>query len=152
MRVGFTGSQNGLTNDQQGVLLGLLRQYGMRDWLIHGGCVGADTEAHFLGRQQGMKIKVWPSNIKGKWGDWPDAEMVMAQMPPLERNMKIVIDNLDHLYACPGTSVERMRSGTWATVRYARRQLVDHSIILPDGHVDTVVYVKPVKGMGLIGL
>jgi hypothetical protein len=144
MRIGFSGSRNGLTDAQRGVLLTLLRQYGPGDWFIHGGEKHADAEAHFIARNQLMRVKVWPSDMKNTQAEFPDAVEVMAAMPPLKRNSYIVVDNLDHLYACPRSPVEVMRSGTWSVVRRCRKQLVDHSIILPDGHVDTFVYVKQI--------
>jgi hypothetical protein len=145
MRIGFSGSRSGLSEAQRGVLTGLLRQYGPGDWFIHGGEKHADMEAHFLARNQLMRVRVWPSDLPGTQGDFPDAREIMPAMPPLKRNSYIVVDNLDHLYACPKDEVEVLRSGTWSVVRRCRRQLVDHSIILRDGHVDTVVYVKQIN-------
>ena len=39
------------------------------------------------------------------------------------------------LIACPASADEELRSGTWATIRYARRKLKRIYLILPDGTV-----------------
>lgn len=145
-RIGFTGTQRGLTSTQQGIITTLLREYTSLDWFIHGGCIGADAEAHMLARAQGMRVRVWPAEGVGhKAASFPDAEETMPPAPPLVRNTYIVKDDLELLIACPREMVEQQRSGTWTTIRRARSANVSHSIILPNGHVDTVVYVSPIR-------
>lgn len=56
-------------------------------------------------------------------------------LPPLERNHRIV-DACDVLIACPKDAQEQLRSGTWATVRYARKQGKRVIVITPDGTVE----------------
>lgn len=41
--------------------------------------------------------------------------------PYLERNKDIANEGIDGLIAAPSGWVEELRSGTWATVRYARK-------------------------------
>jgi hypothetical protein len=67
----------------------------------------------------------------GNGADW-------EPKPYLERNHDIV-DETTILIACPNGE-ERMRSGTWATVRYARQRILNHEgqltiIISPSGQV-----------------
>jgi len=54
--------------------------------------------------------------------------------PYLERNHNIV-DESELLIACPKSKEEELRSGTWATVRYARKKGVRIILIYPDGSV-----------------
>lgn len=55
-------------------------------------------------------------------------------LPYLARNHKIV-DAVQEMLACPGEVMEQLRSGTWATIRYARRVGKPVHVILPDGRV-----------------
>jgi len=52
--------------------------------------------------------------------------------PPLTRNHDIV-DCTELLIACPKSMKEELRSGTWATVRYARKLERPVIIIYPNG-------------------
>lgn len=51
----------------------------------------------------------------------------------LKRNHDIVDEGVDGLIAAPNGWVEELRSGTWATVRYARKLKRRIWIIRPDG-------------------
>lgn len=50
--------------------------------------------------------------------------------PPLKRNYDIV-DACDILLAAPRTLTEELRSGTWATIRYARKTGKKYLILAP---------------------
>jgi len=52
----------------------------------------------------------------------------------LERN-RAIVDETDILLAAPLESEEQLRSGTWATVRYARKQHKTVLVIFPNGIV-----------------
>lgn len=56
-------------------------------------------------------------------------------LPFLVRNHAIVDEGVDGLIAAPSGWVEEQRSGTWATVRYARKLGRRIWIVLPDGRV-----------------
>lgn len=60
------------------------------------------------------------------------ADVVHEPRPPLERN-RDVVDASDVLLACPGGMAEEQRSGTWATIRYARKAGKPVVIVWPDG-------------------
>jgi hypothetical protein len=53
----------------------------------------------------------------------------------LQRNRNIV-DAVQVMIACPRGFEEELRSGTWATIRYARKVGRKLYIIYPDGRVD----------------
>jgi hypothetical protein len=55
-------------------------------------------------------------------------------LPHLERNRKIV-GATEVLVNCPGEAKERLRSGTWATIRYARKAGRPVRLVLLDGAV-----------------
>ena len=64
------------------------------------------------------------------------AATVAAPKGYLDRNHDIV-DAADVLIAAPSGTTEKRRSGTWATVRYARKLGRTICVVLPDGVVRT---------------
>lgn len=126
MRVGFTGTRRGMTEAQRTELLRLLREW-LPTEFHHGACIGADAEAHEVVRlvKEGRpahtvpKIVVHPCGSKTQRAHCPGAFEVLNVLPPLVRNRRIV-DAVDVLVAAPA-GPEVQRSGTWATVRYARK-------------------------------
>lgn len=134
MHVGFTGTREGCTPSQGGALARWIRDNPMTA-LHHGCCLGADTEAvsHVNYYQPGAEIVAHPSNLTALTST--AASLISGQVhdnrPPLDRNRDIV-DACDLLLACPKGPEER-RSGTWATIRYARKQGKRILILWPDG-------------------
>ena len=135
MKVSFTGTQDGMTETQKESLrcyLGGVKEF------HHGDCVGADEEAHEIAVSAGVPLIVIhpPSDSKKRaWcgiEPWclerPKHDLTVAQKgcrieeekPYLERNRDIV-DSGYALVAAP-KGKEVMRSGTWSTVRYARKE------------------------------
>ncbi len=124
MRVGFTGTRRGMTPGQLAAVSLLLRAWGRVAVLEvhHGGCRGADLEFHAAAR--GSRRHVHPGPGSSRAG-----EVVYPERPHLERDRDIV-DACDVLVAAPNGR-ERVRSGTWATVRHARRVGRPHLVLLP---------------------
>ena len=92
-----------------------------KDTLHHGDCIGADTEAADIAFELGYtddRIIVHPSTLEHKRAHNPHGT-VLPVKPPLERNTDIA-KACTILIACPNTTAEQQRSGTWATVRRAR--------------------------------
>lgn len=135
MRVGFTGTRRGLTARQRIAVKAWLDQlsvvytggsakFDQRRSFIHGGCVGADEEAQKVALDAGYDVAVF-------WGDDPKQQMLPppsgdrrftthARQPMLARNRDIV-DGCDVLLVAPRARKEVLRSGTWATYRYAQK-------------------------------
>lgn len=86
--------------------------------LHHGDCMGADEEAHDIARAYGWTIVIHPPS-DDSWRAWSIGDLVLVAKPYITRNHDIV-DAADQLYAAPDSEQERMRSGTWSTIRYAR--------------------------------
>lgn len=86
----------------------------------HGDCIGADAQAQTIVETFVGYDRIWihPPIISTKRA-WCRGEHILPVRPYLKRNHDIV-DYCDILIACPRTSNEEMRSGTWATIRYAR--------------------------------
>lgn len=133
--VGFTGTRRGLTHQQRETLVKMLERVPFTAY--HGDCLGADAEFHWLVRQHcpDAKIETLP-------GDQPDmranceADFVHDPQPMLVRNAAIVALS-DIMIACPAQRKELKRgSGTWATIRLAKKSRKPLFIIWPDGKFD----------------
>ena len=102
MNIGFTGSRYGMSKAQREQFAWLMLRL-KTNTFHHGAAVGADTQAAaFVRKNPGIEIVAHP-----------------ASDDPLKRNREIVAA-CDVLIAAPLTDKEELRSGTWATVRYAR--------------------------------
>lgn len=129
MKIGFTGTQAGMTQQQTDGVHDLIRRFRTAEF-HHGDCIGADQQAHHEAMTLGCRLVVHPPTNESKRAFCP-GEIRVAK-PYLDRNHDIV-DETDILIAAPKEKTEQLRSGTWATIRYARK--LGHSvyIVYPDG-------------------
>ena len=130
MRVGFTGTQLGMTVYQKTavrqLLIDLKPEYG-----IHGDCIGADADFDKICKSLGIGVIIYPP-LDPKKRAFCEAHMINPAEAYLDRNKKIV--NLsDIMIATPKSKDEELRSGTWATVRYTRKMGKKLYIINPEG-------------------
>lgn len=142
MRLTFTGTRLGLTVAQFGQLYQLLPLF---TTMHNGMCLGADGQAatmfrrvHAFPLDDDALLIGWPSDIAAQRLRDKDArafDRVLKPLPPLERNRKMVEQEIEWVIACPAEMVEIRRSGTWATVRYALACKKRTKIILPNGRV-----------------
>jgi hypothetical protein len=149
MRLGFTGTQRGMTRPQLAAVASWLWDHALDiSGAHHGDCIGADEQ--FDGQLDVFCITtvIHPpivaakrafclSKRKGAGAVW--------ETPPAEylaRNRHIV-DGTDRLIATPGEMTEQLRSGTWSTVRYARRLKHPIRIFWPDGSTSLDARVSP---------
>jgi hypothetical protein len=134
-RIGFTGTRRGLTQKQSTTLWDILvdLQTDGYNEFHHGDCVGSDTSAALMATKLGMKTVSHPCEIL-KHRSFTPAVQYYPVLPPLQRN-KAIVECSDVLVATPDAMTERLRSGTWHTIRYARKTLVRVIIIWPDGNV-----------------
>lgn len=148
IHIGFTGTQTGMTSYQKDSLAFLLEEL-QKEWnsrsaaqfFHHGDCIGADAEAHEIARQSGFHIIVHPPSNPQKRA-WCATYERRQTLPYLERN-RVIVDESILLIAAPKEDQEILRSGTWSTVRWARkcRRPVQ---VLP---VKTVITKEDVHGM-----
>ena len=134
VRVGFTGTQAGLSSEQRATLTLWLeeRSYGV-NWFVHGDCVGADEQAAGIARVLGWKLECFPSDRPDKRA-YVKSDVVHDPADPLDRNWNLA--SQDILIACPLEDKEIKRSGTWSTVRRARKRGTLIVIIWRDGTID----------------
>lgn len=131
MILGFTGTRSGMTIGQV---------YHLRRYLLfqapgefhHGDCVGADAEAHDLVRKllPNCRIIVHPCYITSARA-YRQGDEILPPKEPLARN-KDIVDICDLLVAVPATKQDVVRSGTWATIRYAERVGKNKRIFRPE--------------------
>jgi hypothetical protein len=160
MILGFTGTLNGMTNEQ--CIAATLRIAGLRPGVfIHGGATGADSDAHHIivhhllpnGLPHTIEIYPEDSPVRKRYAYWlrphhriaakASGRDLILHRPdkPLARNHTIV-QRCDHLLATPATFKEHLRSGTWATIRYARKAGKAITIIRPDGKIELALQRK----------
>lgn len=138
MNLGFTGTREPLANAQLLSLGEWLKRQTDITQFLHGACVGADATATLLvkghfGRL--VEAHAYPGHIPSMTSE-PAMSVSAIRHPPahtLSRN-RAIVEACDLLLACP-KGPEEPRSGTWATVRYARKLGRPIVVIWPDGRV-----------------
>jgi hypothetical protein len=139
MIFGFTGTQEGMTKAQEIGLRYLFREHftgiadggnGSNDFHF-GDCIGADAQAFDIAVEFNFCTFAHPGPNNEKRAFKP-ATVVLDELPNLVRN-RVIVDTCAMLIATPKESHEIVRSGTWATIRYAQRVRRQKYVILPDG-------------------
>lgn len=130
--VGVTGSRHGPSVAQAEWLEKQLESLRPSS-LHHGDCVGVDAVAHETAARLGIATCAHPP-IDLRYRAFCDADETRAPRAFLDRNHDIV-DEVSVLLALP-MQPEHLRSGTWATVRYAQRHGVNVVVCMPDGAVE----------------
>lgn len=139
MIVGTTGTSRGPTPAQHDTFKELVARLPISRF-VHGGCVGWDTLAHYAVRRAHPKIpiEIFPSDLHGMQGTCVTIPMgnceIHVEMPPLDRN-RLMTQWIYGLIAVPRTDEEQIRSGTWATIRYAREIGLPIYIIRRNGSI-----------------
>ena len=130
--IGFTGTAAGMTQAQlasaEDVYVALNGNV-----LHHGLCIGSDEQMHHIAARHAAAIIGHPPVNEYKLARCECREY-RQKKPYLVRNQDIV-DESDVLLATPKGNEEELRSGTWSTVRYARKQHKLIFIIWPNGVV-----------------
>lgn len=133
-KLGFTGTRRPLPFDQRQGVIWVFRSFGGEVQLHHGGCIGGDEVAHEAAKLLGWRIVVHPgrgdAHLKH---DFAGAALVMPERPFLDRNGDIV-QNAQALIAAP-QGPEELRSGTWSTVRKARKRRLPITLVWPCGSI-----------------
>lgn len=142
MKVGFTGTRNGMTAAQYSefcvVIKNIIEE--MTEF-HHGDCVGSDYESHNAVHKisnlsdSSVIMHIHPPS-NSSLRAWCDKGIIKQHTPKLYlvRNHDIV-EAVDFMIATPAQMTEKLRSGTWSTIRYARLLRVDLCIIYPDGSI-----------------
>ena len=129
MKVGFTGTRKGMTGYQQQAVQEFLVDTNVSE-VHHGDCIGADAEFDRIAESLGIPRVAHPCDIMSQRA-YCKAETVLPSERPLTRN-KAIVDSVQFMLAAPKEIGEVLRSGTWATIRYARKSARPVRIIFPE--------------------
>lgn len=139
--IGFTGTQKGMSDLQRCAMANVLaKRLGdnrwQTSWLHHGDCIGADHEADVIARTYDYKIGIHPplNPDKRAWCVPAQGDVIHPPMDYLDRN-KVIVYSTEHLIAVPAYKSQSVRSGTWSTVRFARKLCRPITLIYPDGTI-----------------
>lgn len=126
LRIGFTGSRLGMSPRQLRRLEALIGERCPSE-LHHGQCIGADAQAHEIAMRLSVPaIIVHPPRdtmLVARLPSGPNSQTQVTYLPAaraLRRN-RAIVRAVDLLVAAPASSDETVRSGTWSTIRFARR-------------------------------
>jgi hypothetical protein len=142
IRIGFTGTRNGMTDAQKSVVTDILTKAFNRDFELpsvvghHGDCVGADADFHKICRELGFFTHIHPPS---------DASMrafcrgnnAEPPLPYMRRNREIV-RAADYMLATPAllAFVPRGTGGTWRTIEMVVKMRKPLQIVLPHGKIE----------------
>lgn len=137
MRVGFTGTREGMTPEQRIALRYLLLEHLPKE-VHHGDCLGADSEFHNAAIALCCPVIVIHPPSNNQLRAFCGGDAVREPKPYLDRNRDIV-DETDVLIAAP-KEMEPPASlkghGTWSTYFYAKDKAKKRTyLVLPDGTV-----------------
>jgi len=138
MKYGFTGTRQGMTDAQAMCFINLIDENrGDITEFHHGDCVGSDEQAdrvirRVLGRHFVMDIHP-PEKKKYRAFCAQSHDRVHQPKDYLARDHDIAKDS-EILIATPKEFEEALRSGTWATLRYAAESSLV-LIIYPNGNL-----------------
>jgi hypothetical protein len=139
VRIGFSGTRTGLTEEQYDAVESLL-QLARSDAAVelhHGDCVGADEDVHQICGELDVTVVLHPpTNAKLRaicFG------AVREEPPkPYQARNRAIVDGTEFLIAAPRERFEPRPArgqGTWSTIRYARDQGRAVYVVWPAGNV-----------------
>lgn len=127
-----------MTNHQVSVVNELLASNPSILKAHHGDCIGADSDFHLICRGQGLYMIGHPPHNYNKRAFCQFDEERRPQ-DFLVRN-KAIVDESEWMIFTPRGMEEELRSGTWSTIRYARKKLKTGHIVYPNGKLVTETY------------
>lgn len=128
MKVGFTGTREGMSQHQKEQFALKIYELGCVEF-HHGDCAGADAEAHDIIREifPHIRIVVHPP-ISDYMRAYKEGDEIRRPYDYIPRD-KNIVNETDYLIGAPLSDIEERRSGTWATIRHARRTHKIHTVI-----------------------
>lgn len=131
----MTGTQRGITFAQHQAVRRFLARYQRIEEFHSGACIGADYAVNNIvaRRVPGVELHLWPCTIRSKQAIGP-CHVRHAEREPMDRNQEMV-NRCQILLAFPGEREEVLRSGTWATIRRARKAFKTIVYFFPDGTI-----------------
>lgn len=133
MKIGFTGTRNGMSVQQLSVVKDLLFDLSLKgiEEIHHGDCIGSDAQFHDL--CENYPIYIHPP-VKKELRAFKQSNNILPEQSYLVRN-KHIVDQTDLLIATPPVDYEIKSGGTWFTITYARKRNKKIIIIYPNGNI-----------------
>jgi len=128
MRVGFTGTREGMSQFQKEELILQLYKLVPTEF-HHGDCVGADEEAHEIVRQffpDSIIVVHPPKNPYKRAYKVGDVTMYVEDYLPRDMN---IVNETEFLIGAPLVNKPTKSSGTWFTIEYAQSLKRPHRIL-----------------------
>ncbi len=132
--LGFTGTKEEMTDAQHLLLLSrlsILRDDGFL-WMHNGDCKGSDYKAGVIWQRLKGKLYLHPP-LKKKYRAFMTSAHIICEPKAYLKRDEDIAESCHTLVATPLTEREELRSGTWSTIRYARKLRRRIYIIRPDG-------------------
>ena len=129
--VGFTSTRAGMTDYQKEELRQILKSLAPngRGVFHHGDCVGGDEEGHMIAIECSYIVVVHPPK-NPKLRAFKLGDEIRKAKSYMVRNQDIV-DECNILVAAPKEMTQIDRSGTWSTVKKARRAKKEVIVLWP---------------------
>lgn len=135
MKIGFTGTRNGMTSAQKMAFASLIESLKPTEF-HHGDCVGADDEAATMVHESSYATVTCHPPTDEKLRAWnPKATFTVEAKTHFARNRDIV-NETDMLIGTPGAPTWQPRGGTFYTMDYAIKRGKPVKVIWPDGTVE----------------
>ena len=127
MRVGFTGTRQGMSQHQKEQFVLKLCDMDVHEF-HHGDCIGADADAHDIVREffPNVKIVIHPPD-KTTTQAFKKGDESRMPAPYITRD-KAIVNETEYLIGAPHCE-EIIRSGTWTTIRHARKTKKPHTVL-----------------------
>jgi hypothetical protein len=136
MIIGFTGTRHGMSEQQKRCLDMIFNAW--KDFagieLHHGDCIGSDAEAHKVAESIPRRVIIVHPPIKDDFRAYCHSDQRQEPKDYIERDHDIV-NRSDFVVAAPKGFTEEVRSGTWATIRYAKTRKIPFVVLWPDGGI-----------------
>jgi len=138
MKIGFTGTRQGMTEAQAATFKEIIYSLNVAEF-HHGDCIGADMDAHNI--VSGYCDIIIHPPINPKYRAFCKANKLLSEKEYKIRNCDI-INNSDIVIGIPCKEYEVIRSGTWHALRYARKIKKPIIIIWPAGNIEKINFDK----------
>lgn len=144
MKIGFTGTRNGMTAAQKGAVTRFLNATlslpKSNNEAHHGDCIGSDAEFHYLVYDLARTV-IHPGYSANNPTDdskraYCEGNEIRGPKNHFARNRDI-IDETEMLLSTPPCKPLPSSGGTAYTIGYARKQRKPIVVIYPDGEVET---------------
>lgn len=132
MKLGMSGNRSGLTSEAENILIEFLKQNNNIREVHHGDCIGADKDFHDICNENNLNIIIHPPT-DNKLRAFCQGNTLLPPKKYLIRNKDIVNSSDFCIFFPPGPEI--LKSGTWSTIRYAKKINKKYMLVYPDGNI-----------------